>query len=150
MLFAFLSFKTVNSSFRTYSEFKTITGIVSDDLGPIAGANVIVKGTNRGTTTDFDGKYTLQAKEGEILLFTYVGYSNTFLTVGKSNVYNATLKANQLEEVVVVAALGTKKLEKKVTYAAQNIKGNISGVQINNGSVGASNKILIRGNSSIN
>lgn len=150
MLFAFLSFKTVNSSFRTYSEFKTITGIVSDDLGPIAGANVIVKGTNRGTTTDFDGKYTLQAKEGEILLFTYVGYSNTFLTVGKSNVYNATLKANQLEEVVVVTALGTKKLEKKVTYAAQNIKGNISGVQINNGSVGASNKILIRGNSSIN
>ncbi|MDK2771085.1 MAG: von Willebrand factor type A domain-containing protein [Flavobacterium sp.] len=150
MLFAFLSFKTVNSSFRTYSEFKTITGIVSDDLGPIAGANVIVKGTNRGTTTDFDGKYTLQAKEGEILLFTYVGYSNTFLTVGKSNVYNATLKANQLEEVVVVAAVGTKKSEKKVTYAAQNIKGNISGVQINNGSVGASNKILIRGNSSIN
>lgn len=150
MLFAFLSFKTVNSSFRTNSEFKTITGIVSDDLGPIAGANVNVKGTNRGTTTDFDGKYTLQAKEGEILLFTYVGYSNTFLTVGKSNVYNATLKANQLEEVVVVTALGTKKLEKKVTYAAQNIKGNISGVQINNGSVGASNKILIRGNSSIN
>ncbi|SHJ57336.1 vWA domain-containing protein [Flavobacterium haoranii] len=150
MLFAFLSFKTVNSSFRTYSEFKTITGIVSDDLGPIAGANVIVKGTNRGTTTDFDGKYTLQAKEGEILLFTYVGYSNTFLTVGKSNVYNATLNANQLEEVVVVTAHGTKKSEKKVTYAAQNIKGNISGVQINNGSVGASNKILIRGNSSIN
>ncbi|MEZ4786727.1 MAG: von Willebrand factor type A domain-containing protein [Flavobacterium haoranii] len=150
MLFAFLSFKTVNSSFRTYSEFKTITGIVSDDLGPIAGANVIVKGTNRGTTTDFDGKFTLQAKEGEILLFTYVGYSNTFLTVGKSNVYNATLKANQLEEVVVVTAHGTKKSEKKVTYAAQNIKGNISGVQINNGSVGASNKILIRGNSSIN
>ena len=45
-----------------FAQEKTITGIVSDKLGPLPGANVVVKGTTRGTQTDFDGKYSIKAK----------------------------------------------------------------------------------------
>lgn len=110
MLFAFLSFKTVNHSFTNKNELKTITGIVSDDLGPIAGASVIVKGTKRGTTTDFDGKYSIKAKIGDILEFSYVGSKET-RKVGKSNVINVKLTSSKLEEVVVQSGSIKRKKE---------------------------------------
>ena len=101
MLLAFLSFKNVNHSFTSKNELKTITGIVSDEIGPIAGVNVIVKGTSRGATTDFEGKYSIKAKVGDRLEFSYVGYKTKNVKIGNSNVYNIKLDAAQLEEVVV-------------------------------------------------
>jgi len=58
----------------------TITGIVSDDLGPIAGVNVVVKGTTKGTATDFDGKYSIEAHEGDNLVFNFIGFK-TYETI---------------------------------------------------------------------
>lgn len=110
MLFAFLSFKTVNHSFTNKNELKTITGIVSDDLGPIAGVTVIVKGTKTGTTTDFDGKYSIKAKMGDILEFSYVGAIET-RKVGKQNVINVKLTSSKLEEVVVQSGSIKRKRE---------------------------------------
>lgn len=147
MLFAFLSFKTVSHSLTNKNELKTITGIVSDDLGPIAGASVIVKGTNRGTTTNFDGKYSVKAKKGDILEFSYVGYATKKVKIGNSNVYNVKLDPAQLEEVVVTS-LGIKRKADAVTSSYQVIKsesvyqasnpqavkeltGKVAGLQIN-------------------
>ncbi len=138
MLFAFLSFKTVNHSFTNKNDLKTITGIVSDDLGPVAGASVIVKGTKTGTTTDFNGKYSIQAKEGDFLEFTYVGFNKETRKVGKSNVINVTFKSNLVMQEVVVAAYSETKKE---------LKGKVAGVQISNTS--SSPKVRIRGTSSI-
>lgn len=56
---------------------KTVTGTVSDGPGePIIGATVIVKGTINGVLTDMDGKYTIKAREGEVLEFRYIGYNS--------------------------------------------------------------------------
>ena len=52
---------------------KTVSGTVSDDGGPLPGVSVLVKGTTTGVETDFDGKYAIQAKQGDVLQFSYVG-----------------------------------------------------------------------------
>ncbi len=149
MLFAFLSFKTVNHSFTNKNELKTITGIVSDDLGPIAGATVVVKGTKIGTTTDFDGKYSIKAKIGDILEFSYVGSKET-RKVGKSNVINVALKSSALEEVVVEE----KKENQNIPIASldQVLAGEVKGLKINvgGGKPGHTNVIKLRGVSTIN
>ena len=59
--------------FLTFAQQKTITGVVSDSSGPLPGANVVVKGTTRGTQTNLDGKYTIQASVGETLVFSFIG-----------------------------------------------------------------------------
>ena len=148
MLFAFLSFKTVNHSFTNKNDLKTITGIVSDDLGPIAGASVLVKGTKTGTTTDFDGKYSIKAKIGDILIFSFVGLHSKEIKVGKSNIYNVKLNtASQLEEVVVTGIVGVKRKEdqsvssyniksEEISYSStpktiQTLNGKVTGLKIN-------------------
>ena len=69
----------------SFAQEKTVTGLVSDELGPIAGANVVVEGTTRGTTTDFDGKYTIKAKQGEVLVFSFTGKKTSRVTIGASS-----------------------------------------------------------------
>lgn len=89
--------------FVTMAQEKTITGIVSDSNGTLPGANVVVKGTTRGIQTDIDGKYSIQAKEGETLVFSFIGMEDEERVVRKSNVINVVLRAGsvKLEEVVV-------------------------------------------------
>ena len=154
----------------TFAQEKTISGTVSDGSGlPLPGATVLVKGTSSGTSSDFDGKYSIKADQGGTLVFSFVGYTTKEVTVGASNTINVTLQedAEALEEVVVTA-LGIKREEKTLGYAAQGLKGEamtearesnisnalsgkIAGVQVTgtSGSVGASSRIVLRGNSSI-
>lgn len=151
----------------SFAQEKTVTGVVSDDLGPIAGANVVVKGTTRGTTTDFDGNYAISAKEGEVLEISYVGYANQEVTVGGANSYDVMIKPAQLEEVVVTA-LGIKRKEDAITSnyqvvkteeltaasnpnAVQSLTGKVSGLTINTTGNGAnaSMSIRLRGNRSM-
>lgn len=64
----------------------------------------MVQNTTHGTTTDFDGKYQIQANEGDTLIFTYVGYTTQLVTVGSSTTINVQMQiSGQLEEVVVTA-----------------------------------------------
>lgn len=101
---------------------KTVTGTVTDSYGPIPGVNVIVKGTNRGTQTDFDGKYTIVANPGEKLEFSFIGMKPTVASVGDSNRMNIALKenSNTLEEVVVTGYQAKKK---------KNVTGSVAIVQ---------------------
>lgn len=159
MLLAFLSFKNVNHSFTSKNELKTITGIVSDEIGPIAGVNVIVKGTSRGTTTDFEGKYSIKAKVGDRLEFSYVGYKTKNVKIGNSNVYNIKLDAAPLEEVVVQGYQTKKSTVTNSTTISEkrpnsnivnSLQGQLAGVNITNSSGTPGNsKFYIRGSNSI-
>ena len=98
----------------TFAQEKTISGTVSDGSGlPLPGATVLVKGTSSGTSSDFDGKYSINVDQGGTLVFSFVGYTTKEVAVGASNSINVTLQedAEALEEVVVTA-LGIKREEK--------------------------------------
>ena len=84
---------------------KTVSGTVSDDAGvPLPGATVVIQGTSTGTTTNFDGVYSISANEGDILVVSFVGYSSATATVGASSTLDFSLSPdNSLEEVVVTA-----------------------------------------------
>ena len=102
---------------------KTVTGVVSDAMGPVPGAGVVVQKTTDGTITDFDGRYSIQAREGDVLIFSCMGYANVEMTVGKQSVINVTLSddATVLDEVVVVG-YGTQRKE-SVVGAITSVKG---------------------------
>lgn len=69
----------------SFAQEKTISGTVSDESGlPLPGATVIIEGTSTGTSTDFDGMYTIKANSGDVLQFSYVGYATQSKTVGSS------------------------------------------------------------------
>lgn len=79
-----------------------ISGVVSDSSGPLPGASIIVKGTNRNAQTDFDGKFSINANRGETLVVSFVGYESSEVRIGNNATYNVRLRDNvRLEEVVV-------------------------------------------------
>lgn len=90
----------------------TITGIVSDDLGPIAGVNVIVKGTTRATTTGFDGNFAIKANEKEVLIFSYTGKKTIELIISNKSEYLISMPDDVIllaGEVIYVGLPGIKK-----------------------------------------
>jgi TonB-linked SusC/RagA family outer membrane protein len=152
----------------SFAQEKTVTGVVSDGSGPVPGANVVVKGTKSGVQTDFDGKYTIKAKTGDILVFSFVGMADGSAKVGASNSINIKLEQSDraLEEVVVIAYGTSKKssytgsatsikgesLEgRTLTNVLTGIEGAVSGVQVQSaaGQPGSSPSVRIRGFSSI-
>ncbi len=101
---------------------QTISGIVTDESGPLPGVSILIKGTSRGTETDFDGKYTLKTNGGKELQFSFIGMKTENLPI-HSSIMNVSLDAdNTLEEVVV--GYGT---ERNVVNA---LAGSATGVRI--------------------
>ncbi|MCI2122214.1 MAG: TonB-dependent receptor [Bacteroidales bacterium] len=102
MLAVLLALLTFSAS--AYAQ-KEITGIVKDDRGePLPGAYVVVKGTSTATMTDNSGTYSIKAKVGDILTFTYLGMTDQEIAIGEKSVVNVTLKpaSTSIDEVVVV------------------------------------------------
>ncbi|MFV7234995.1 SusC/RagA family TonB-linked outer membrane protein [Flavobacterium sp. ZB4R12] len=153
----------------TFAQERAVSGTVSDNAGlPLPGVSVLVKGTKSGTQTDFDGKYSIKATSSQVLIFSYIGMKTQEVMASSSTV-NVKLTGDALElEGVIVTALGIKRSEKAIGYAAQSVKGEaltearesnlvnalsgkIAGVQVTNssGAVGASSRVVLRGNSSI-
>lgn len=151
------------------SQEKTISGTVSDDSGiPLPGATVLVKGTVTGTSTDFDGLYSIKVNQGATLVFSFVGYATKEVTVGSSNTINISMQQdNTLDEVIVVAYGTTTKeaftgsasvvssqelLNRNVTSPIAAIEGRATGVQFTstNGQPGSSPSIVIRGVGTLN
>ena len=127
--------------------------------------NIVVEGTLNGTQTDFDGNYSINASEGQTLLFTYLGQSPASRVVAASNVINVQMEedAQNLEEVVVTA-LGIKREKQALGYAVAEVgseeledraegdigrvlTGKASGVNITqqSGLSGSGTNIIIRG-----
>ncbi|MEZ4803820.1 MAG: SusC/RagA family TonB-linked outer membrane protein [Gelidibacter sp.] len=153
----------------TFAQEKTISGTVSDVSGlPLPGVNILVKGTTTGTQTDFDGKYSIKAESGAVLVFSYVGLKTQEITLAASNTVNVTMTedASALDEVVVTA-LGISREKKSLGYSTQEVEGEdlstvksgnftnalsgrASGVQIKrNNNLGGSTNVVIRGNASL-
>jgi TonB-linked SusC/RagA family outer membrane protein len=153
-----------------FAQQSQISGTVSDSSGEsLLGVSVLKKGTKIGTQTDIDGKYTLLAANGDVLVFSYLGLQTKEVTVASENVINVILTADTeaLGEVILVAQ-GVKAKPRSLSYSVQTITSNeiersketnlvnalsakAAGVQVtsSSGSVGASSNIRIRGNTSI-
>lgn len=96
---------------------KSISGVITDQQGePIIGATVTIKGTVTGVLTDLDGKYSIQAREGETLEFRYIGYNSIEQKIKKGNVMNITLAESNINlDDVVIVGYGSQKKESVVS-----------------------------------
>lgn len=151
----------------SFAQEKIVSGTVSEASGSLPGVSVLIKGSKKGTETDFDGKYSIKAKQGDVLRFSYLGYKVVEKKVGNSSTINVNLEedANVLDEIVI--GLGVSKKEKAIGYAVQKVsgesidnakepnivnslQGRIAGVQIQGSpsTLGGSSRITIRGSNS--
>ena len=148
-----------------------VSGVVTDaetnELLP--GATIVVQNEGRGTTSDGDGKFSIEAIAGEMLVVSMIGYGPQTVTVGSSTSISVTLSLdNQLQEVIVTA-LGISREKKSLGYSVQEVKGEdltkaretniinslagkVAGVTIvgNPSGIGSSSRITIRGERSLN
>ena len=154
----------------SFAQQARIEGKVTDmNNEPLPGATVLVKGTSRGSVSDIDGIYSIEASEGETLVFSFVGFDSKELVVGSLTTIDVTLSEGLALNEVVVTALGVKRETKALGYSVQavdgdkftearetnvinSLSGRVAGVQITNGSsgIGGSSRITIRGESSLN
>lgn len=159
-----------SSLFGNTSAFLNITGTVtsSDDNVPLIGVTILVKGTTTGAVTDLDGKFSIQAEEGDVLVFSYTGYSPQEITVAAQTVLSIIMDPDvaQLEEIVVIGYGSQKKshltgsvskvtnedLDKIATARIDDaLVGQVSGVNIQatEGEAGSEPTIRIRGTGSM-
>ena len=156
-------------SFTAFSQTNVVKGTIIDasDNSPIPGVSILVKGTKVGASTNFDGNYTIKAKIGDILVFSYLGMKEQTLKV-KSATLNVVMEvsAESLDEIVVigygsvkkkeltgaVARVDAESLEKIVTSdLGAALQGQVSGVNVVASSTpGGESEILIRGVTSLN
>ncbi|AYL96158.1 SusC/RagA family TonB-linked outer membrane protein [Mucilaginibacter celer] len=113
----------------TYSNLQaqslTIRGIILDDANqPLPGVSVRIKGTNTGTVTGIEGRFTIAATKGDVLTFNFVGYASQEVTIGTETYLSIQMKSDSksLTEVVVTA-LGVKKEVRRIGYSSQDVKG---------------------------
>lgn len=154
-----------------FSQELTITGVVkAPDGSTLPGVNVTIKGTTTGIVTDLDGRYSIAAANGNILIFSYVGYQSQEIVVTTASTIDVTLKESteQIKEVIITA-MGVERKTKSLGYSVQELNGDdmtkaresnvinalngkVSGVTIvgTPSGVGSSSRITIRGERSLN
>ncbi len=159
------------SKYRTSQE-RAVKGVITDKNNiPIPGANILLKGTSTGVTSDFDGKYNIKVpNEAAILQFSFVGYQTKEIVVGNREIINITLDEDtETLDEIVVTALGIKKETKALGYsltqvdgeelstikqpnAINSLQGKVAGVNVTQNATGASgsSRVIIRGASSLN
>jgi TonB-linked SusC/RagA family outer membrane protein len=141
----------------------------SEDGLPLPGVSIILKGTSKGVTTDFDGNYSIEVPTGDaILVFSYLGFQEQEISVDNRSTLNVSMleDAEALDEVIVTA-LGIKRDQKSLGYSVETVKGEeftrvvnenvlngisgkVSGVTINStGGTGSSVSMVIRGANSL-
>lgn len=148
-----------------YAQQRQITGKVTDELKQLLiGVSIKIKGTNAGVSTDINGVFTLNAKNGDVLTFSYLGFEPKEIQVTEANTYNVILKSasNTLGEVVVIgyqtitrksittaiSSVSNKDIAPTTTSnVAEALQGKIAGLQVfqGGGNPGSQPKLLIRG-----
>lgn len=148
----------------------TVRGTVSDANGNgLSGVSISLQGTNTGTTTDANGNYSISVPKDGTLIFTYIGFVTQETPVNGQQTINLMLEEDStaLEEVVVTA-LGIERQTRSLTYSTQSVgteqmtkarepnimnslQGKVAGLSINSSAsgVGASTRVILRGNKSI-
>ena len=148
----------------------TVTGIVSDEVGPIAGAAVVVSGSSNGVITDLDGRFTLSGVTlNDVIEVSCLGYETQEILFSGQETINVTLSTEaEFLEGTVVTALGIKRSEKALSYNVQavdgdklttikdanfvnSLNGKVAGVTINSGAAGSgsASRVVMRGVKSI-
>ena len=160
---------TLLASVSLLAQNVTVSGVVSDQTGPVIGASVFEKGTKNGTVTDLDGKFSLSVKPGASLVFSSIGYAAQEVPVGSQRVFNIFLQEDKeyLDEVVVVgygsmkrsdlsgASVSMKEEDLKgsiITNLDQSLQGRAAGVSAvqTSGAPGSSSSIRVRGQATVN
>ena len=154
-----------------FAQEQVVTGVVLDDSGiPLPGVNVLVEGTSRGVQTDFDGRFAIEAADGELLIFSYLGMKTVEYTIQNAGIEIEIIMeadAAQLQEVIVTA-LGIERNPRELSYsvssldnedltetpavnAATAMVGKVAGLQINtvNNGVNPNTRVVLRGNRSL-
>ena len=154
----------------TFAQQKTVSGTVTDqNATPLPGVSVIVKGSNQGTQTDFDGNYSIEVASSDVLVFEYIGLETQEVPVGNQTQINVTMLegAVDLGEVLVVgygtatreSFVGSAKQvdgeilsQKNFSNVSQSLAGEVAGVTVINtsGQPGTASAIRIRGFGSVN
>lgn len=157
--------RAVSSGTITNKIQQQVSGIVRDADGtPLAGVTVLIQGTNRGTATNANGQFQIEASAGEVLVFRNVGYSTHEVTVGNETVIDVVLaeEAEGLQEVIVVGYGSVQKKDvtgsvapismnnvrgQSVASLDQSLSGQVAGVNIStsNGTPGGGPRIQVRG-----
>ncbi|QEC67294.1 SusC/RagA family TonB-linked outer membrane protein [Panacibacter ginsenosidivorans] len=170
-LFMMLALPLVLVSLPALAQDKVVTGMVTDlkDGKPIAGASVLVKGTNIGTQTKADGSFSLNApSNATTIVISYVGYTTQELLIGSGGMNVSLVQSASTLNDVVVVAYGTRKkgdltgsvtsvtakdFQKGVNNSSEQLlQGKVAGLQVTSGggSAGGGSKIRIRGGASLN
>lgn len=153
---------------KVSAQEKLIEGSVSDSSGPLPGVTIMIKGTTKGVETNFDGLFSIKAKTGDTLVFSFVGMMTEEKVIGEATNYNIVMKQddNILEEVVVVGYGSSSKKDltgaistidvsevesAPVASINQALQGKTSGLQIvsTGGRAGDATQLSIRGNGSL-
>ncbi|WP_226388697.1 SusC/RagA family TonB-linked outer membrane protein [Penaeicola halotolerans] len=165
-----LLFMMMLSSVVAMAQVNVTGQVIGSDGEPIPGVNIREKGTNNGATTDLDGQYRLNVKDGSsILVFTFIGFTTVEETVGNRSTINITLREDlELLEEVVVVGYGTQRKSdltgsissvkaEEITRiptpsVEQALQGRVSGVNVtaNSGAPGAGSTVRIRGIGTLN
>lgn len=152
----------------THAQEKELSGMVTEGGMPLPGVTILLQGTQKGVQTDLDGKYALNVKQGDVLVFSFIGMKEVKYTVNNQRIFNLQMTAEeQMLEGVVVTALGIKRDKKKLGYSSQEVSGeqlsdagqtnavnalsgNVAGLQITApSSMGGSTRIVLRGVKSV-
>jgi len=150
---------------------RVVTGKVTaaDDGQPVPGANILVKGTSTGTSTNADGEFSISVGSNATLVVSYIGYATQEVVVGDQSIVNITLQTDitSLSDIVVVGygevqkkdltgsvvSVNSSSFNKGVMMSPTDLlMGKVAGVQITaaSGAPGSGSQILIRGGSSVN
>ncbi|MDJ1492997.1 SusC/RagA family TonB-linked outer membrane protein [Cytophagaceae bacterium DM2B3-1] len=166
MLFALcmsIPFAQAQNTSQTFSIQGKVTEGKSNE--PLPGVSVLIKGTNQGTTSDAEGRYTIEANKGAILVFSFIGYGSKEVTIANQTTIDISLSTDeQLLSEVTVTALGIKREKKALGYAVSDvgsenianngetnpiasIAGKVAGVNISSTTAGptGSSRVVIRG-----
>lgn len=147
----FLAVAILMSAVSQAQTSKTVTGKVTDENGlPLSGVSIVIAKSGQGTSTDGGGHYTIQAKDNDVMQFSFVARQTQLLTIvpGKS-VYDVTLlQSNQALEAVVVTALGIKRESKALGYSVQSVSGEglqtVKGVDVGTSLTGKVAGLLVK------
>ena len=155
---------------QLFAQQRTVTGRVTNDQNaPLAGAQIVVKGTSVGTLTNADGRYSIAANTGQVLQFSFLGTTPAEMTVRTDNVINVQLRTTAISlNALEITALGQTTARKSLGSSQQTVRGSdiaqtqrenwanalqgrVAGVEVvsASGVPGASSQIILRGMSSI-
>ncbi|WAC12324.1 carboxypeptidase-like regulatory domain-containing protein [Dyadobacter pollutisoli] len=108
------------------AQSREVTGKVTskEDGSPLPGVTIFLKGTNRGTTTNSDGEYSISASSGATLVFSFIGFIKHESQVGSQTLINISLATDETElQEAIITSLGIARDKKALGYSVQEIKG---------------------------